>query len=303
MLRTLLVPVDGSELAERALPYAVRVALASGGQLVLVRVGRHAEVGEVTAYLAEVAAKTATRVAVQTLAAFGDPASEIVDTAKRVGADEIVMATHGRTGPAHLLCGSVAEAVLAHSPVPVLIVYARPNGIVRPPFEPVSARILVPLDGSAFAEAALPIALDVLGTAGELVLVCVVNPPEQVELDERGRVVAFLDEQEAAFRSDALDYLQRVASTLKQGDPNLHVACEVRLGDAATGIVVSQIDRGVDLVVMATHGRTGLARSVLGSVAGAVLRSGTTPVLLVRPNGLADTEHASTAKGPGFIVA
>ena len=305
MLRTLVVPLDGSELAERALPYAVRVASASGGRLVLVRAGHHAEVGEVTSYLAGVAEKVATRVPVQTTPAFGHAAAEILDTVKRFGADEIVMATHGRTGLTHMLYGSIAEAVLAHSRVPVLLVHARPGEAAPAPFHPTSARILVPLDGSAFSEAALPVAVDVLGTAGELVLVCVVSPDDHVELDERGKVVAYLDQQDKGARGEARDYLRRIAGQLTQRDPDLHVACEVRLGDAANSIVVTQIDRGADLVVMATHGRTGLSRSVMGSVAGAVLRTGTTPVLLVRPTGLDGAARPTTSKpkGPSFIVA
>jgi hypothetical protein len=84
--------------------------------LVLVRVGNHAEVSEVTSYLAAVVDRVGIRAPVQTIAAFGEPATEILETARRFDADEVVMATHGRTGPAHLLHGSVAEAVLGHSP-------------------------------------------------------------------------------------------------------------------------------------------------------------------------------------------
>ncbi len=303
MLRTLVVPLDGSELAERALPYAVRVASASGGRLVLVRVGHHAEVGDITLYLASVAEKVATRVPVQTAPAFGQAAVEILDTVKRFGADEIVMATHGRTGLPHMLYGSVSEAVLAHSSVPVFLVHARPGEAAPPPFDPASARILVPLDGSRFSEAALSVGVDVLGTAGELVLVCVVAPADEVELNDRGQVVEYLDQEEEGARGEALDYLRRIASQLKQSDPDLHVACEVRIGDAANGIVVAQIDRAADLVVMATHGRTGLSRSVMGSVAGAVLRTGTTPVLLVRPTGLDGAARPTTSKRRSFIVA
>jgi nucleotide-binding universal stress UspA family protein len=230
--------------------------------LVLVRVGNHAEVSEVTSYLAAVVDRVGIRAPVQTIAAFGEPATEILETARRFDADEVVMATHGRTGPAHLLHGSVAEAVLGHSPIPVFLVHARPGEVAAPQFDPRSARIMVPLDGSAFAEAALPVALEVLGAAGELVMLRVVAPDAVL---------------------DASHYLQGVVNRLKRGDLDLHVTCDVRTGDAADGIAAAQIDRGVDLVVMATHGRSGLGRAVLGSVAGAVLRTGNVPVLLVRP--------------------
>jgi nucleotide-binding universal stress UspA family protein len=262
MLRTLIVPLDGSAHAERALPYAERVALASGGRLVLVRVGNHAEVTEVTAYLAAVVDRVGIRAPVETVAAFGEPATEILETARRFDADQVVMASHGRTGLAHLLYGSIAEAVLAHSPVPVFLVHPHPGGVAAAQFDPRSARIMAPLDGSAFAEAALPVALEVLGAAGELVLLRVVAQDQPLE---------------------ASNYLQQVANQLRQSNLDLHVTCDVRTGDAAHAIAAAQIDRGVDLVVIATHGRSGLGRALLGSVAGAVLRTGNVPVLLVRP--------------------
>jgi nucleotide-binding universal stress UspA family protein len=157
MFSTLIVPLDGSELAERALPYAVRFAAERGGRLVLVRAalgpppsGRdweHQQVAaldEATAYLGRVAEKVATRVQVTTAPLFGHAADEILAAVEQFDADSIVMATHGRTGLQHLLYGSVAEAVLARSEVPVFVVYARPGEATAPPFHSISARILVP---------------------------------------------------------------------------------------------------------------------------------------------------------------
>jgi nucleotide-binding universal stress UspA family protein len=300
MFSTLIVPLDGSELAERALPYAVRFAAERGGRLVLVRAAlgpppsgldwerqQLAVMNEATTYLAGVAEKVATRVAVTTAPLYGHPADEILAAVEQFDADSIVMATHGRTGLAHALYGSVAEAVLARSRVPVFVVYARPGEAAALPFSTASARVLVPLDGSAFAAEALPVALNILGAAGELVLSTVVAPPDHVELDEQGRVRAYLDQQEETVKREAIDYLHGVEVWLKQQRPDLHVTFDVRLGDPAQGIAIAEVDRGADLVVMATHGRTGLRRAVLGSVAGAVLRTGSAPVLLVSPPAVA----------------
>jgi nucleotide-binding universal stress UspA family protein len=302
MLRTLLVPLDGSELAERALPYAVRFALANGGRVVLVRAAlgpppsgldwerqQAAVVKEAETYLAQVARMIATRVPVATWVPYGHAAQEILKSVKQFDADGIVMATHGRTGPSHLVYGSVADAVLAGGSVPVILVHARPGEAVATPFDPPSARILVPLDGSSFAAAALPIAVEMLGIAGELVLVTVVFPPDHVERDEFGRVRAYLDQQEDAAKREAQNYLHTLIRPLKMLNPDLHVTCDIRIGDPAEGIVIAEVDRGVDLVVMATHARTGLPRAFLGSVAGAVLRTGHVPVLLVPPAAQAAT--------------
>jgi nucleotide-binding universal stress UspA family protein len=296
MLRTLIVPLDGSELAERALPYAVRLASAGGGRLVLVRAAlgpppsgldwerqQTAAVEEAELYIADVARKIATRVPVATSVPYGHAAQEILETVKQFDADGIVMATHGRTGPSHLVYGSVAEAVLAHGAVPVFLVHGRPGEAAAAPFDPPSARILVPLDGSSFSEGALPVAVEMLGIAGELVLVNVVAPPDHVERDESGRVRAYLDQQEDAVKHEALDYLHTVSHELRTLNPDLHVTSDVRIGNPAEGIVITEVERSVDLVVMATHARTGLPRAFLGSVAGAVVRTGHAPVLLVPP--------------------
>src|SRR4051812_10743197 len=128
MFRSLVVPLDGSELAERALPYAVQLARASSGSLTLVRValappparldGANWEqeqtqaVQEAETYLNAVAQTVRTRVPVTTQVAYDRAASHILTAVETIGADSVVMATHGRTGLAHLLYGSVAEALL-----------------------------------------------------------------------------------------------------------------------------------------------------------------------------------------------
>ena len=143
--------------------------------------------------------------------------------------------------------------------------------------------ILVPLDGSTFSESALPFAVELLDASGELVLVSVAAPPDHVEFDDNGRPRAFLDQQEEALKRDAFDYLRRIVAQLTQTDPDLNVTMDIRVGEPAPGIVMAEVDRGADLVVMSTHGRTGFRRAVMGSVAGEVLRTGRAPVMLVGP--------------------
>ena len=310
MFSTLVVPLDGSEVAERALPYAVRFAAERGGRVVLVRAAlgpppsgldwerQQLEVmDEATAYLSSVAEKVATRVPVTTAPLYGHAADAILSAAEQFDADSIVMASHGRTGLAHLLQGSVAEAVLTRSHLPVFVVYARPGEAAAPPFDSASAHIMVPLDGSSFAETALPVALEIVGTTGEMVLASVATAPDHVERDEQGHVRAYLDQQEEAIRRETVQYLRQVEAYLKQQRPDLHVAIDVRIGDPAPGIVMAEIAHAVDLIVMATHGRTGIRRAVLGSVAGAVLTAGSVPVLLVSPAATAGPEQQTTAGG------
>jgi len=300
MFRKLLVPLDGSDSAERALEYAVRLARAGQGGITLVQVAlappsmsvdgmdwrqyQAQAVDDAEQYLAAVVRTLGDQVPVQTLVVpNGNPAAQIVSQVQSLEADAIVMATHGRTGLAHLLFGSVAEMVLAETSVPVFLVHARPGKPAQQPFDPRAGRLIVPLDGSPFAEAALDLAVDFLGPEGELVLVTVVEPPDHVLRDERGRAVAYLDQQAEAHTREGRGYLEDVARRLRRNDPDIRVSVDVRMDEPSEGILDAAADRGTDLIIMATHGRTGLRRVSVGSVAGDVLRNGRTPLLLVHP--------------------
>jgi nucleotide-binding universal stress UspA family protein len=310
MFRTLIVPLDGSEQAERALPYAVRLAQSGGGRVVLVRAGlgpppsgqdwerqQVAAIDEASAYLTEVAEKLATRVPVATSAQYGHAAEQILQSVQQYDGDAIVMTTHGRTGLAHMMHGSVAEAVVAQSQVPVLVLHTRPGEAAAAPFDVGTARILLPLDGSALSETAVPVAASMLGIAGELVLVTVVELPEHVKRDDYGNVIAYVDQQEGVVRQQGLDYLRGIARTITASAPDLHVTCDVRLGSPGEGIITAEIERVVDVVVMATHGLTGVRRSFTGSVAGQVVREGHTPVLLVPPHTFASAPVTTSSGG------
>jgi len=299
MFRNFVVPLDGSEWAERALPYALRLARAGQGRISLVRVAlapppmtidgagwerdQREAIDEANHYLADIAEKFAEHVPVETIVAYGRPVAQILDQVRRLEADGVVMATHGRTGLVHLLYGSVAETVLAESGVPVLLVHARPGQPVAPAFDPMAGRLVVPLDGSTFAEAAVELAFDFLGPVGELVLVSVIQAPDHVLEDERGRVLAYLDQEVEDRTREARTYLEEVARRLRLKDPDIHVGVDVQMGEPDAGIITAATERNADLIVMATHGRTGLRRITIGSVAGNVLRAGNTPLLLVRP--------------------
>jgi nucleotide-binding universal stress UspA family protein len=299
MFRSLVVPLDGSALAERALPYAARLAEAGRGRLILVRVAlpptwapldavdwtqlQAEAIEEAEEYIERIAAPLRSRMPITTRVASGRAAPVILEVVSDCAADGIVMATHGRTGLAHLVAGSVAEALLAHATEPVFLVHARPGEASPPTFNPAMARAMVPLDGSSFAENALHTAVDFVGTNGELVLVSVVEQPEHVQRDDSGRAIAYLDQQEESLTRDARAYLLDMRGRLLHEDPSLHVGIDVRVGAPAEGIISAAADRVADVVIMASHGRTGVRRALLGSVTGDVLREGTTPVLVVHP--------------------
>jgi len=292
MFRTLVVPLDGSQLAERSLPYAMRLAQTDEGRLVLVQAAsapvpaqKVNAVAGAQRYLTGVAESVATSIPVETVVPFGRSANEILKAIGDYAADGVVMATHGRSGLPHLVIGSVAESILARSPVPVFLVHARPGSAPPEPFDPMAARLMVPLDGSSFAEAALEPAIKFLAPSGELILVCITYPPQELLMDDnRRQVLSYIDQQEEARSREAHEYLDGVTRRLRTTYPGMHVSIHTRMADdAPRGIIYAATEVAADLVVMATHGRTGLRRAVMGSVAGEVLRTGGTPLLLVGP--------------------
>lgn len=293
MFTSILVPLDGSPLAERALPYAEALARAGGARLILFRAAmahtlpglnhREAEMAamaEAEAYLEEVARPLLARgLTVDTAVPYGKAAEMIVEEVIIREADLIVMATHGRSGLGRWVYGSVAEGVLARCAIPVLLVRAWQRAPVAPFGE--RTRLLVPLDGSAFAEAALPAALALAKVMqGQIDLLRVVVPPDLAMMSEAG-LQDYIEQEFEAEEAAARDYLREVA-----GRPEIEKyvgAIDVRAGMPAYVVGEAGREHGAGLIVMATHGRTGLRRALLGSVADATLRQGVAPVLLVQP--------------------
>jgi nucleotide-binding universal stress UspA family protein len=301
MLQTILVPLDGSELAERALPLAVGMVQGGSGKLVLTRVahshsfpgvdpveGQVRSINEAEDYLGIVAARLrADGVAVETAVAYGPAADGILDEIRVRRPDLVVMATHGRSGLGRWVSGSVAEAVLGRGEVPVLLTRA---WHAEQPARPVTdyQRLLVPLDGSRFAEAAVPVAAELAARIGaELVLMAAVFPPSAVRDGRTGQLVRTVDQDLEDLQTDARRYLAGIERGVRERLPTVSVRFDIRIGAPVDAIVVASEENGPTIVVMATHGRTGLSRLFLGSVAAAVLREGEVPLLLVRPRELA----------------
>lgn len=220
---------------------------------------------------------------VETHTSRGDaPAESIISSARLHDANLIVMTTHGRTGPGRWIFGSVAEAVVARSRVPVMLQRAWDPGR-RSLLLSGHPRLLVPLDGSSFAEAALPVAAGLADDIGaELLLLGVETTPHDVLVAEEDTATE-LDAREPGYPTPLQDYLIVCSQRVTARWPGLEVATLAEIGDPAIGIVAATTESEAVLVVMATHGRTGLARTAFGSVAGEVIAHGRAPLVLVRP--------------------
>lgn len=203
----------------------------------------------------------ASEIAVET----GPPARGILDVAERSRADLVVMTTHGRSGLGRWAYGSVAEAVLARSPVPVLLVRCHAiEHTLR--WDVAPTRVLVPLDGSALAEESLPhaLALNQIGN-GTIILVRALTTGLPTE------------------RRQAEAYLTALAGSLRAR--GVAVETVVRAGPAGDAILDETRVASADLVAIATRGLTGCGHSTQGEVAADVLLRSETLVLLVPPVG------------------
>jgi nucleotide-binding universal stress UspA family protein/predicted transcriptional regulator len=306
VVKTLLVALDGSELAETSLPWATWLAGARGFSLLLVRVVPwrpvptssiaigylHPEVLEqavaaeqesATDYLSRVRQRMVGEgLDVEIAVRGGEPAESLLDLADERGAYAVVMATHGRGGLRRLVFGSVAERLLHSATVPLLLVRA---GSAQSPPAPAVNRLLVPLDGSPLAERALEVAGEIAPEGARLDLVQVEEPVAKM-VDLGQGAVPLADEQATRQAvAAAEEYLNRVAQQRDKGrNP---VTTGVRVGDVAEEILTAARDQAADLIVMATHGHTGPARWFLGSVADWVVRRSERPVLLVSARAVA----------------
>ena len=306
MWHHLFVPLDGSPLAEEALPYAAALARLLDGEVTLARVPELVPMPLISAgiwmpefvpstktteearnYLDGVKSHPAlTGLKVDTIAPEGPVASALLDALTHSGADVMVLTTHGYSGAVRLVLGSVADKLVRHATTPVLV--------VRPAEAPVTEvwfrRIGVTLDGSAFAEQALPTAIALARSSGaELHLIRVPTVPAFVTAAPE--TAGWIPELLAEMGKEAVSYLsQKSAEVAAEGvTAQSHVEMVVA-GPAADGICRYADAAALDLIVMTTHGRGGLSRWVLGSVTDQVLRQSHTPIWVIRAQEPEETE-------------
>lgn len=296
----ILVPLDGSELAERAMPAAAALARRAGAELRLVHVHVPIPAEPIyveglpvvdehlhslrrmheQAYLDQVLQKAAAGIPAATVILEGRVADALADYARSTEAALVVMTTHGRGGLERAWLGSVAEELTRVSPVPLLL--------IRPAPEPVAfRRILVPLDGSPLAESVLEHAarLTRLDPDGELVLLEVVQPVTAVVWASEAALVASWPTADLVRRDEeqARNYLQGVGRRLEAEGLHVRTRVEVAANVASAILEIARAEHA-DVVALATHGRSGLVRLALGSVADKVVRGSPAPVLLFRPH-------------------
>jgi len=265
VLKTIVVPLDGSELSESVLPVARDLAHRLGAGVALLTTGWGSTADELQAYLsgrAEVLGEIP--VAIDVVAdRFPAPAIvEAVDVAPDGG---VVMATHGRSGFGKALLGSVAEDVLKDAHRPVLLL--GPKAEPRPGLG--DGELVMCFDGSHTSISIVPTAIEWAAALGLTIVVITVAHGDGTVLGSTERIG--LDQEVEGI-------IGRVRSA---GIEVRHERLEGN--DAAKAVVGYASAPNVALIALATHGRTGMARTALGSVAMKIVHTAVCPVLVVRP--------------------
>ncbi len=283
MFNRILVPLDGSKLAEQVFPPVMELARAFGSQIVIVGVcdpedkeeeracqlytDNQAKQLEISFAGSSATSKTAVLV--------GKPAEQVIRYAQANDIDLVVMTSHGRSGIMPWLGGTVLKT-LRKAAVPLIVVRA------KEPVEEVRLfdRIVIPLDGSSSSAVVLPYIVEVAKK-----LPCDILPIRVTEPGRHVRTIGGLD----YIRFDERDvnstnviasqYLDEVCAELTGTEAK--VSCEVRVGDAAHEILKFADEKKCTLLAMSSHGRSGLEEWAMGSVSSKVMDLSKQSVLLV----------------------
>ncbi|HLF70599.1 MAG TPA: universal stress protein [Dehalococcoidia bacterium] len=293
----ILVPLDGSRVAEQSLVYLSALKKLGEVEVFLTSIAdigpdtgalSHKETVDreynlLATYLREVGTNLRDHlgISVETSVSYGPAAACILNDADHFGADLIVISTHGRSGVSRWRLGSVADKVIRSAECATLVVGPRDvekakwlEADLEPPFK----SILVPLDGSELAEQALPLAKRYSECFdSEVHLVQVITLP--VLGDSLGMAGAYTPDFLTAMEDGARDYLAEVKTRF---DASTKIRTAVLIGTPAGELVDYAKHKAIELVIVTTHGRGGFVRAALGSVTDRLI-GGESPVLVVRP--------------------
>ncbi|MFI0609599.1 MAG: universal stress protein [Anaerolineae bacterium] len=302
MIKNVLLPLDGSPLAEGALPFASRLARGLGATLNLVRVpdaivaptpGMEAVTplalcspearADAEDYLERVAAQALLAdLDVKRLTPDPPVVAGVMEAAQQCNADLLVMTSHGYSGLKRFILGSVTDELVRHAACDVVVVPAGNHA------KPAISRIAVPLDGSALSEAGLARAAQVaLALGASLHLLQIPQVPIQpVGHAVPGAGLDWVPELVEEATREAQAYLDAKAAELRAQGVTVTAQQEaLGIDGVAGGILDAARERQADLLLLTSHGRGGLRRLVLGSVTDALLRKAELPVWVVRPHG------------------
>lgn len=303
MPSSVLVPVDGSNFAEHALPYALGIARRTGATLHLALVHvpsevvspnyplidaletRDAELREHDAAYVEGLIERLAPSGVDLKPALlrGRVANALADYVDDARIDLVVMTTHGRGGLQRAWLGSTADSLIRHCMIPILLVRpAEQTREIGPESDQEFDRVLAAMDGSETAETALRDAFEIgITDNASLVLVHALQPPVAAASPYLPHTIQLTHDEMEAREAHMEAYLQRLAEADWLGGRQTSVHVHVDYHPAPAILEIAR-EENCDLIALGTHGRGGLRRLVLGSVADKVIRGTHLPVLVHR---------------------
>jgi nucleotide-binding universal stress UspA family protein len=284
MWKKILVPLDGSDLAELALPYAQELVSAFDSELILLYVSEPAEHEYLhmhQLYLEKVAVQMKKLVKrVSPLVVSGKPVEEIVKYTEKNDIGLIIMASHGRSGIIPWATGGIASKVIDATGVPLLLIKTtKPRRKTKG--KHLISRILLPLDGSEAGEAAITRVKELkFRFEAEVILLEVV--PEGRHLRTIGGLdyILFPEQELETFKAEANAYLGEVYKRLQRSKGELKI--EIRSGEVAKEILNYAKRKKASLIAISSHGHSGMTKWVFGSTAQEIIQDSPIPVLVVK---------------------
>jgi len=284
--KRILVPLDGPELSRISLHYAELIARKASSQIILFHActtAEYQELGLLRMYLEKEAdGLKASGLEAASVATCGHAADEILGFAEKNDIDLIVMSTHGRSGIRRWVTGSVSNKVMQESYIPLLLI--KTNGMPQACATGEGWRILVPLDGSEFSEASLPHAAGMANGPNREIILFRVNEVAELPLyfapEIIPRWVRYVEWVRPEIEKRIQNYLEQIRRELESEGLSVH--CEVTSGKAAEEIIKYAESPDINMIAMATHGRSGFSHWAYGSVASKVLHGTSKPILLIR---------------------
>ena len=286
MYEKILVPLDGSELAEGALPYVEGLARKLGSEVILITVCTSGEYMErpLRAYLEKRAEELRSLgVKASPMVVQGDAANEILDFAQKNNIGLITISTHGRTGISRWALGSIANKVLQRSHIPILLIRSKELEAVLAEKE--LQKILILLDGSQFAESIIPYVEGLANGSNEVILLRIIEPLEiPHSLFSYDLVALDWDKHDknliSSSENEVKSYLGKYERTLR--DKGVKVSSAWLRGWPTHTILKYAEDNSVNLIAMSTHGSSGINGWAYGSVASKIIDGSSNPFLLIR---------------------
>jgi len=283
MFKKVLLPLDGSAEAESPLPYIKDFSNKFSSKVHVLGVGVGNKRRKVNRLLADYIQCTADNLAQDGILArshmlYGHAVDQILLFIKENAIDLLVMATHGRSGVTRWWIGSIAENIVTEATIPVLLVRSKRLRETEVNKTKTFRHILVPLDGSSIGESALQYAETLaLKLDAAISLLHVIHSFDGLGFDIPGYDLKIMTKK---LNDSGEKYLKSISEKLK--NKGIKTSSKVVVGNPATTIIEYAQEKKIDLIAMSTHGRSGITRWVLGSVADKILKESSLPLWLVR---------------------